>query len=323
MKKMTMIMGFSVMILGIVLVVVGIPYLQPSSAGNYETPSFPQTIGSEGRYVLAAAFPVVNNSYPVYKTIPPDITDKGVKRLGDMFGLSLNTMESKIYSNKIRISDHSKTPPARLTVYTNSGAFTYDIPEKKYPYTTDSQPNLPSDEEARAIATKYLSDRNLFPDDVHFEGVSIGSQYGEYSPTSNIVYTLTKHVLFTKEIQGIQVYNAAITVTIGEKGEVVGFSNSLRELDPNPVHHVKIISPEEAYQQLLSNNLMIRPMADDSNQIVVKGISLGYWMEIQTMPQEYVLPVYAFSCTSIRGDKEEQVMRYVSAVEPSEMQYFS
>lgn len=322
MKKLTMIMGFSVIILGIILLVVGIPFLQHSMVRNYETPSFPQSIGSEGRYTLASSYPVVNDLYPVFATIPPDTTDAEVKRLGDMFGLSLNTMESKSYSNKIRITDDSKTPPARLTVYTNSGAFTYDIPEKKYPYTTDSQPNLPSDEEARAIATKFLSDHNLLPENVHFEGVSIGSQYEDYSPTLQ-VYTLTKHVLFRKEIQGIDVYNAGITVTIGENGEVVGFSNSLRELDPNPVHHVKIISPEEAYQQLLSNNLMVRPMADDSSQIVVKGISLGYWMEIQTMPQEYVLPVYAFSCISIRGDKEEQVMRYVSAVEPSEMQYFS
>lgn len=322
MKKITMIMGFSVVILGITLLVVGLPYLQHSSVRNYETPSFPQSIGSEGRYTLASSYPVVNGSYPVYATIPPDTTDAEVKRLGDMFGLSLNTMEAKTYSNKIRITDDLKTPPARLTVYTNSGAFTYDIPEKKYPYTTDSQPNLPSDEEARAIATEYLADHNLLPEDVHFEGVSIGSQYEDYSPTLQ-VYTLTKHVLFRKEIQGIDVYNAGITVTIGENGEVVGFSNSIRELDPNPVRHVKIISPEEAYIQLLSNNLMVRPMADDSSQIVVKGISLGYWMEIQTMPQEYVFPVYAFSCMSILGDKGEQVMRYVSAVEPSEMQYFS
>lgn len=322
MKKITMIMGFSVVILGIILLVVGLPYLQHSSVRNYETPSFPQSIGSEGRYTLASSYPVVNGSYPVYATVPPDTTDAEVKRLGSIFGLSEVTKKTEITSDVIQYSDHSEKPAIDLTFYPNSGAYNVRIPEKYIPSTPNTQPDIPSDEEARAIATEYLADHNLLPEDVHFEGVSIGSQYEDYSPTLQ-VYTLTKHVLFRKEIQGIDVYNAGITVTIGENGEVVGFSNSLRELDPNPVRHVKIISPEEAYKQLLSNNLMVRPMADDSSQIVVKGISLGYWMEIQTMPQEYVFPVYAFSCMSILGDKGEQVMRYVSAVDPSEMEYFS
>ncbi len=323
MKKMTMILGFTVIILGITVVVVGMPYFQSSMDGKYEIPSFPQTIGSEGRYVPAAAYPVVNDLYPVYQTVPLGTTDAEVKRISNMAGVSTNTKKTEITSDIIEISDNSKEPAADLTIYPNSGTYNYRIPEKYYPYSTNAQPDIPSDEKAHAIATKYLSDRNLLPDDVHFERVSIGSQYGEYSPTSNIVYTLTKHVLFAKEIQGIAVYNAGITVTIGERGEVVGITNSVRELDPNPVRYVKIISPEEAYQRLLSNDLIMKPMSDDSNELVVNNISLGYWMEIPTRAQKYVLPVYAFSCISVRGDKEEQVMRYVSAVEPSEMQYFS
>ncbi len=320
---MTMILGFTVIILGITVVVVGMPYFQSSMDGKYEIPSFPQTIGSEGRYVPAAAYPVVNDLYPVYQTVPLGTTDAEVKRISNMAGVSTNTKKTEITSDIIEISDNSKEPAADLTIYPNSGTYNYRIPEKYYPYSTNAQPDIPSDEKAHTIATKYLSDRNLLQDDVHFKGVSIGSEYGEHSSTSNIVYTLTKHVLFTKEIQGIAVYNAGITVTIGEKGEVVGFTNSLRELDPNPVRYVKIISPEEAYQRLLSNDLIMKPMSDDSNELVVNNISLGYWMEIPTHAQKYVLPVYAFSCISVRGDKEEQVMRYVSAVEPSEMQNLS
>jgi hypothetical protein len=126
-----------------------------------------------------------------------------------------------------------------------------------------------------------------------------------------------------KEIQGIAVYNAGITVTIGDHGDVVGVTNSLRDLEPDPFRMIKIITPEQAYQRLLSNNLVIAPLSEDYNEIIITDITLGYWMEIPTHIQKYVLPVYAFSCIGVREDNREQIMRYVSAVEPSEMHYFS
>jgi len=52
---------------------------------------------------------------------------------------------------------------------------------------------------------------------------------------------------------------------------------------------------------------------------VVNDISLGYWMEIKTEPQKYVLPVYVFSCVTPSGAHRQ----YVSAVDPSEMQYLT
>jgi hypothetical protein len=58
--------------------------------------------------------------------------------------------------------------------------------------------------------------------------VRIGSQYGAHTPTSSTTYTLTKVVSYIKEIQGLHVYNAGISVTIGDEGEVVGVTYSLR-----------------------------------------------------------------------------------------------
>ena len=165
--------------------------------------------------------------------------------------------------------------------------------------------------------TDYLTERGLLPDDVHFEKVSVKDQYAHTDLTSTTVYNLTKHVSFIKEIRGLRVYNAGIGATINERGEVVSAGNSLRELNPEPVRYVKIVTPEEAYQRLIAGDVVMRVLPDGYDEVVVSDISLGYWMEIKTEPQKYVLPVYVFSCVTPSGVHRQ----YVSAVEESEMQY--
>ncbi|MDN7023543.1 hypothetical protein FGU65_01275 [Methanoculleus sp. FWC-SCC1] len=309
MRKNVFLAVFAVIVLGIIVAGVGLPYLHQAAPGTdaIGIPSTPNIIGSSGPYVLAAPFPDVNDSYPVYRTVLPDTSTEEKRRIGDLFGVSEGV-------------EKPERTDGRLYYYTNSGAFQYIIPAKAYPYATDRQPDLPSDEEARAIATTYLKERGLFPADVYFEYVKIGSSCENRSPTSVTVYNLTKHVHFIKKIQDLRVHTAGITVSIGENGEVVAVSNSLREFDPKPVRDVKIITPEQAYQRLSAGDVMIQPLQEDYDKIVVTNISLGYWMETQTEPQEYIVPVYVFSCNAMWDGKSEEVFRYVPAVDPTEME---
>jgi hypothetical protein len=122
------------------------------------------------------------------------------------------------------------------------------------------------------------------------------------------------------EIGGLPVHNAGIGVSVGENGEVVAVSNSLRKFDPEPVRDVKIVTPEQAYQRLSAGNVMIQPLPENYDKLVVTNISLGYWMATQTEPQNYIVPVYVFSCNALWGGKSEGVFRYVPAVDPSEVQ---
>lgn len=317
MKKIIILTGFAVLILGIAILGVGLASYYQTAEGVNDSSilSIPKIAGSSEPYVLAVPFPVVNDSYPVYQTVTPKAASEEVRRLGNLFGLS-GEMKSVPSSSKIRLVDDSKNPAAELSYYTNSGAYRYEIPEKVYPYSTDRQPSLPSDEEARAIATKYLVERDLLPDGAYFNDVSIGSQSGSKTPTSHTLYNLTKNVEFVQDLQGVRVYNAGITVTIGENGEVVSAGSSLRELKPEPVRYVKIVTPEEAYQRLIAGDVVIRPLPDGYDEVVVSDISLGYWMEIKTEPQKYVIPVYVFSCTTPAGAYRQ----YVSAVDSSEVQ---
>lgn len=309
MKKEVILAGLAVIVLGIIIVSIGLPSLHQAAPGTNAIGilSIPNLVGSSGPYVLATPFPDVNDSYPVCRTVLPDNSTGEKRRLDNLFG----------------VSGDAKTPePSAGSVYyyTNSGAFQYIIPEKAYPYTTHQQPDIPSDEETRAIATAYLKERGLLSDGVYFEDVSVGSSFQSGTATSVTEYILTKHVHFIKKIQGLRVYNAGITVSIGENGEVVAVSNSLRKFDPKPVRDVKIVTPEQAYQRLCSGNLTEDPLPWEYDKIMVTDISLGYWMEIQTEPQEYIAPVYAFSCVAVWNGKSAEVVRYVPAVDPGEME---
>ncbi len=309
MKKEVILAGVAIVALGLIVAGGGLTCLQQAAPGTpiIDIPSIPNIIGSSGPYILAAPFPDVNDSYPVYQTVLPDDSTEEKRRIGNLFGVSEDVKKPE-------------RTDGRLYYYTNSGAFQYIIPAKAYPYATHRQPDLPSDEEAREIATNYLLERGLFPADVYFEDVSIGSSCQNRSPTSVTVYNLTKHVHFIKKIQGLRVYTAGITVAIGENGEVVTVSNSLREFDPKPVRDVKIVTPEQAYQRLSTGDVMIQPLSENYDKLVVTNISLGYWMGTQTEPQKYIVPVYVFSCVATWDGKSEEVFRYVPAVDPTEGQ---
>lgn len=263
-------------------------------------------------YPLETGFPIVEESYPVYRTIIPNLTNEEIQQLGALFGVS-GEVEDYIPSSGIfRITDFSRDPYAVLEFNRYSGAYRYQIPDKAMPYSTDIQPDLPSDEEARIIATEYLLERNLLPDDMHFSSVSIGSSSGD----STHVYNLTKHVGFTREIAGIPVYNTGITVTIGEGGEVVGVTNNVRQYDPVPARYMEIRTPVQAYERLRAGELIMRPLCCTS-YFAVRNISLGYWIEDTVSTQEYMLPVYAFACYEPSGT--EDITLFVWAVDPADV----
>ncbi|MCK9343063.1 MAG: hypothetical protein M0P33_04040 [Massilibacteroides sp.] len=329
MKIKVILAGVAIIALGLIVTGAGLTCLQQAAPGTYITdiPPIPNILGPSGPYVLAAPFPAVNDSYPIYRTVPPDTSAEEIRRIGNLFGVSGDVKGPQTSSGEAKLVDDSKGSAertnGRLYYYTNSGAFQYIIPAKAYPYATHRQPDLPSDEEAREIATNYLLERGLFPAGVYLEDVSIGSSCQNRSPTSVTVYNLTKNVRFIKKIQDLRVYTAGITVSIGENGEVVAVSNSLREFDPKPVRDVKIVTPEQAYQRLSSGNVMIQSLPEDYDKVVISNISLGYWMGIQTEPQKYIVPVYVFSCVATWDGKSEGVFRYVPAVDPSEVQYLT
>jgi len=79
MNRKILLAGFTVLILGLIVAGVGLTCLQQAAPGTdiIGTPSIPNILGPSEPYVLAAPLPDVNDSYPVYLTVPPRYQRRG------------------------------------------------------------------------------------------------------------------------------------------------------------------------------------------------------------------------------------------------------
>ena len=109
-----------------------------------------------------------------------------------------------------------------------------------------------------------------------------------------------------------------ITVTIGENGEIVGLTYKARAIEEKSFRNVRIITPEEAYKNLVEGDVLIKPLTGVDSTIRITNVSLQYYMKEGVLEQEFVLPVYVFSGTEPSYDSSP-IVRYVPAIDPDEL----
>ncbi|WP_165077313.1 hypothetical protein [Methanogenium sp. MK-MG] len=272
--------------------------------------------GSGTIYILSAEMPTVNETYPVYKTVTPVVTEDYVREIAEIFSLEgdISTMGSGI----LQIKNTSKEPDERIEVFINSGGFRYTIPDKMFP-TVDHQPDLPSDDEAKVIAETYCADRGLLPEGDCFNQVSVYFSQGAWDAGKEISsYNVTLAAQCRQTINDLPTIGGATTVYIGEGGEVVGVTKKSRELEEKPVRYSNIISPEQATKELAAGNDVITPLEGNYDKVTITDISLAYWIEPLVSSQEYVYPVYVFSGTAEGNGESYPVYRYIWAIPSAE-----
>jgi hypothetical protein len=269
-------------------------------------------------YILNAAYPTVPDNLPIYRINRTDMTYEKAAQLA----LSMGVKGDIQYSGRpgvIQITDNSKNPPESIDIYTISGAFRYSIPSK-LTRTVSYQPLLPSYDEAKKIADIYLKERNLLRDDFTFEKVKVSDSQekwraGDTKPLAH--YDINLQVIYRRIINGIPA-TESITVYIGENGEVVGLTYKARAIEEKPFRNVKIITPEEAYNQLVEGNVLIKPLPGVDSTIRITNVSLYYYMKAEVYDQEFVLPIYVFSGVDTSHDSSPFAL-YVSAINPDEL----
>jgi hypothetical protein len=303
-------------VLILVIIVGGILLIPPLiGQGNYEAIALSALTGS-GKFVVTAPYPSVPEYFPIYRIKDVEITPENATQLALSMGVRGNI--SNLYSDAIYIEDNSRDPPERIEIFNNSGAFRFYIPGK-LSRTVSSQPLLPSYDEAKKIADKYLEDRNLLSDDIRFKEVIVGESQGEWrggdsKPISH--YDVILDVIYERIINGTPATGGSTVVYIGENGEVVGLKYGGRAIEEKPFRYVKIIRPEEAYRDLVDGKVLIRSMSD--SPVVITNISLQYYLNDVAGSQNFVMPVYVFSGSEPLHDSSP-VTRYVSAVDPEEL----
>jgi hypothetical protein len=262
----------------------------------------------------------LDNEMMVYRVENPAVTTESVNEIGKKLGFEggANYIDEKI---KIAMLDEGAEEVRQLSVWVNSGAVEYAIvyPDKLYPL---EPPNLPSEEEARQIATDLLAQSGLLPADAAIGNgleaeVLAGGTYGvrekinkevaeegeEIKQEGDEEYVTHLLVRFHRQIDGFPVTGSGnkFGVRIGDEGEVVAILKVWREI--TPYNEVVINTPQQAYQELISGTgSYYAPL--DCEKVVVEQVYLAYWMEPLDQHQEYVVPVYEFKGKCLNKDGE-------------------
>lgn len=276
-----------------------VPSLFPPSEGDPRT-----------AFVLNITFPKISDSYLVYKTVTPEVTTDYVEDIGRTFGLTGTAKPYIEATGEICLVDETKGVREQVSVYRYSGAVVYEIPDKGFPTYIDSQPILPSENDAKEIALDYLMNRNLLPRDAEFTNVEVNQIIGN----ATVSYNVTLAVRFSRNFNDIPVCgHDGLSVIIGNNSEVLGLVMNWRAVEP--YKEISIKTPEEAYEDLIAGKSVQPPLETMLDQATINEISIGYWMEPRINKQEFVLPVYAFTGTAIDSEGREEPFRdFVSAV---------
>jgi hypothetical protein len=297
----------------------------PEKGFSIRLPVFSGETNSNITFRLAAEGLPDSESIMVYKIKKPEITAESVQDAGSKLGFT-GTAGLIDGGTKYAMLDETTDQVRQYSVWINSGAVEYAIvsPDKLSP---DEPPTLPSEEEAIEIATNFLTQSGLMPDDalagdVVTNSVKSGGTYNIIRQTGEgsfeIIDSYDTHLLvnFSRQINGIPVADSGgnkLGVRIGDKGEVISVLKVWREVEPYREYPIK--SVEQAYNELISGKGSSN-IPSGCAEITIDHVSLAYWMETLDVSQEYVLPVYAFTgtCRAANGDILENFIGWIEAL---------
>jgi hypothetical protein len=253
-----------------------ISYSTVSNSTKYAV-SLPGSLGDTSylTFETKTSFPDFPDQFQVYKTIKPEVTKDYVADVASIFGLT-GEIEQGEYEFYVQVGTRS------VEVYKASGAIVYS-----YAYTYPTvQPNLPSPEDAEAIATGIVSRLGLVP-----EGIKASYQgYGEIGmwPGSQLIG-------FKRILNGLYFAGsgAKYEVRVGDNGEITRvFLNPVNYV---PEEMVALKSPEQAFEDM--KNTRCYMVSSLAQKVTIEDVSLVYWLDSVMTGQDYIVPVYCFTGT--------------------------
>lgn len=159
---------------------------------------------------------------------------------------------------------------------------------------------LPTDEEAILIANDYLISHDLLPEDAVLSGTERMPHVTTLSSKSNVSEEDSNDsanliaVVYHREIDGCPIVGRIdfIDVWIGLNKEVIYCSKKWKELEE--IGNINIIDAEDAYNKLLNNEIKDIRFNQDSYEININEISIGYYANNPSAEQNYYKPVWIF-----------------------------
>lgn len=285
---------------------------QPSAAMTAESSGIAGRISHN----LALNSTIINSIEPkamektmVYKTVSPMVSNEQTLALAKKFNVSGNLRANTVVqSEDLRYG---------LEISKKSGSVRYQD-FKRPNEQLDVPENLPADDEAIKIATKFLNDRDLYP-----AGAINPVVYREnvYGGNDQKVFYGQIGVWYHRKLNGLNVDGTQLVVYVAGNGDVIGYYANWREYEPYKEFALK--TPEEAFEKLKTQGVPVgtNPTTAD---VSIDNAYLAYQTTPGAYSEDFLEPVWVFKGqVKVDGKPVKEVKESIPALTDESIQSLS
>jgi len=244
----------------------------------------------------------------VYRTILPHYTREDIITYGEKFNMS---PDDDIKGGDEGYGRASKDRKIHLYL-TNTGWIEYLNSHRAHTINLIDIPgNLPSDDEAVKIATRFLKDRDLLPDGAEFRTTSHGKIHGTAENDTDIVLWEDVQVWYGRKLNGIPVKGTQLMLAIGADGTPIEFFTNWR--DYQPYKELSVKTPEQSFEELKTKGVPVG--MNNPEKVSITDSYLAYHTKAGAETEEYLEPVWVFKGNiMVDGKAVDSVEAYIPAL---------
>lgn len=248
---------------------------------------------------LSAGMPQLPEQVMVYQKNTREFSEDEVSALVKKFGITVRNSDKLDDGSKIIIGKNKDTLTVDNYGFYFSANGAYD----------NEGIGLPSAEDAKELALKFLSQNDLLPKDQFDTEVWDASSVGRFDPASgkDVNIVTSRGVALRRSLGTYRDLNSIITVEVGDRGKIVGVRVMWAQI--SPLAEYPIISPEDAWEKVKTGNTIF----DRRLTGTVDRISLAYIShpDRSSPASTYLQPVYVFKTrdgsTMVQAVREDYV----------------
>jgi hypothetical protein len=246
---------------------------------------------SSGRYTLTALMPA-GKTIMVYTPVKPEYTKEWVNSLAKSLGMSGDVLESE----KAYFANSADAENNYFVVRKDAPVISF----QKF----NGRSGFPlSDDKSVSAVNVFLKENGLMSDDMLEPGIAFNGGESLTKSGERTVDWRTAVVTYSRQLNGLPVWNSQKMVELDSKGNVIGYFQNWREYEPYKEFELK--SPEKAFEEFQKKLDLTGKGSPD--KIVVTNVLLGYYSQPAVATEKYLQPIYVFEGYLQYGDSTEPI----------------
>ncbi len=237
----------------------------------------------------------------VYKTVPPVVNSDATLAFAKKFNVTGTLRGETTVQSEDLVYGITLTKKSGSVEYSNSRRPNANQDAPKY---------LPSDDEAIKIATKFLKDRDLYPEGA-VEPVAVRENAYTVGKGDEVYYGRIG-VWYPRYLNGLKVEGTQLVVYVGGNGDVIDYFANWRDYEP--YKELPIKTQDAAFNQMKAEGVGVG-MNEKDSPVSIDNAYLAYQTTPGAYSEEYLRPVWVFKGNvTVDGKSVMPVEKYIPAL---------